>query len=90
MNWTMLSLFRMSVTSRFRRLLMSAGIPLGAIRPSQPTASKSLSSRRPLSRTVGTSGSCDERVAEVTASGTARLAWICGSAAVTESTISGT
>ncbi|MCY1504240.1 hypothetical protein D9M68_384010 [compost metagenome] len=65
-------------------------MPRGAIRPSQPTASKFFVPATPLSRTAGTSGSCDERVADVTASATALPALMCGSAAVTESTISGT
>ncbi len=84
------SLLRISVTSWFSRAVISGGVPRGAIRPSQPTASKSFVPATPLSRTVGTSGSCVERRAEVTASAIALPDLMCGRAAVTESTISGT
>jgi hypothetical protein len=90
MKRTMASLRRISFTSRSRRLTISRGVARGAISPSQPTASKPCTPGTPDSATAGTSGSRLDRRAEVTAKGTARPERMCGSAAVIESTISGT
>src|SRR5688572_18222617 len=73
-------------TSEFRRKTISRGVPAGASRPFQPTASKSLS---PSSCSVGTSGSTPMRARLVTAS-----AWIfpertCGRSGGTLSNIIG-
>lgn len=90
MNFCISALLRMATVSWVNLSTMALGVPLGAISPSQPTASKPLNSGKPDSAIVGTWGNWLERVAEVTPSGTALPAWMLANAAVTESTISGT
>src|SRR6185503_10104138 len=73
-------------TSPCSRETISRGVPAGASRPFQPTASKSLS---PSSCSVGTSGNTATRARLVTASGLILPARTCGSSGGTLSNIIG-
>src|SRR5512145_607864 len=77
---------RTRTTSVFRRATISRGVPAGARRPFQPTASKSL---RPSSCSVGTSGSTAMRARLVTASAWIFPARTCGRSGGTLSNING-